>query len=207
MLKRILIACVVAFPSLVFAVDMPSEVKPLSAPQPKESAPSGLTTVSESGPATAARTARIGYVDFARIGTESERGKAFKTQFTARKDMLQGKIDGKKKQIEKLKSSIEVKIASMTPQQREAKSKEFQKKVEEFQKLAQASEEELAALQDKEIRTLYEAIEQAAVAYGKANGFAAIVVKKELLYIGSAVDAQDVTDALIKELNQSDGKK
>jgi hypothetical protein len=29
------------------------------------------------------------------------------------------------------------------------------------------------------------------------------VVKKELLYIGSNVDTQDVTDALIKELNQT----
>jgi outer membrane protein len=95
----------------------------------------------------------------------------------------------------------------MTPQQRDAKSKEFQKKLEEFQKLAQASEEELLALREKETRALYESIEQAAVEHGKANAFAAIVVKKELLYVGSSVDVQDVTDPLIKSLNLTGQKK
>ena len=101
----------------------------------------------------------------------------------------------------------DAKFAKMTPQQREAKSKEFQKKVEEFQKFARTSEEELLVLQDKETRMLYEAIEQSAVAHGKANGFDAIVVKKEMLYVGSLVNAQDVTDDLIKALNQTAQKK
>lgn len=146
-------------------------------------------------------------MDITRIAAESEQGKSLKTLLTSRKDKLQAKIDGKKKQIEKLKVSIEAKIAKMSPQQREAKSKEFQKKVEEFQKFARASEEEFFALQDKETRTLYGAIEQAAVAHGKANDFAAIAVKKELLYVGSSVATEDVTDALIKELNQGFQKK
>ncbi|HXE95129.1 MAG TPA: OmpH family outer membrane protein [Dongiaceae bacterium] len=195
---KVLIACFLAFPAIVFAADGTPEVKPATPPQTAESAPV---------PAAAVRTARIGYVDVSRIGTESERGKALKTLLTTRKDKLQEKIDGKKKLIEKLKTSIEAKIATMTPQQREARAKEFQKKVEEFQKLAQASEEELMSLQEKETRALFEAIEQAAVAHGKTNGFAAIVVKKELLYVGSSVDTQDVTDALITALNQADLKK
>ena len=201
--KRVLIACFFALPSLVSAADNTAEVKSTAPLQTTVSAPAEA----ELKPAVAAQTARIGYVNIARIGTESERSRALKTLLTSRKDKLQGKIDGKKKQIEKLKTSIEAKIATMTPQQREAKSKEFQKKLEEFQKFAQASEDEFIALQEKETRALYEAIEQAAVEHGKANGFAAIVVKKELLYIGSSVDAQDVTDALIKALNQTGQKK
>lgn len=197
--KRLLFACLVAFPSLVFAADNGTVVKPAAPPQASaEAAP---------GPAASVPTARLGYVDIVRIGTESERGKALKTLLTDKKDKIQGKVDARKKQIEKLKTSIEGKLATMTPQQREAKSKEFQKKVEEFQKFARTSEEDLYNLQDRESRTFFEAIERAAVAHGKANGFSAIVVKKELLYVGSSVDAQDVTDALIKELDQSDRKK
>jgi outer membrane protein len=201
--KRVLIACFFALPSLAFAADSTPEVKSTTPPQTTASAPAEAVLK----PAVAVQTARIGYVDIARIGTESERGKALKTLLTSRKDKLQGKIDVKKKTIEKLKTSIEAKIATMTPQQREAKSKEFQKKLEEFQKYAQASEEEFFALQEKETMALYESIEQSAVEHGKANGFAAIVVKKELLYVGSSVDAQDVTDALIKALNQNARKK
>lgn len=205
-LKRILIACLIVLPSFVYAADNAPEVKPATPAQTTAPAPPPSPAEAASKPA-AAQAVRIGYVDIARIGGESERGKVLKALLTAKKESLQGKIDGKKKQIEKLKTSIEAKIAKMTPQQREAKSKEFQKKLEEFQKFAQSSEQEFFALQEKESKTLYEAIEQTAVAYGKANGFAAIVIKKELLYLGSSIDAQDVTDPLIKELNQSDKKK
>lgn len=201
--KRVLIACFFAIPSLAFAADNAAEVKPAVPPQTAVSAP----VEAAPKPVADVQAARIGYVDIVRIGTESERGKALKALLTAKKDKLQVKVDAKKKQIEKLKTSIEAKIATMTPPQREAKSKEFQKKLEDFQKFARSSEEDLYTLQDKESKTLFEAIEQAAVVYGKANGFSAIVVKKELLYVGNSVDAQDVTDALIKELNLTGQKK
>lgn len=183
--KVALIACFLVFPTAVFAADKPAEVKP----------------------AVAAQVARIGYLDIVRVGAESERGKALKIRLTARKDKLQAQIVTKKKQVETLQKSIEAKIAKMTPQQRKAKSKEFQNKLEEFQKFARASEEEFMALQEKETKEFFDAIEQAAVELGKTNGYAAIVAKKEMLYVGSSVDAQDVTDALIKALDQAGQKK
>ncbi|MFZ4859246.1 MAG: OmpH family outer membrane protein [Desulfuromonadaceae bacterium] len=201
--KSILIACLIALPSFTFAVDNQVEAKP-AVPAPI-AAPAAVETAVP--PAATVQSARIGYVDIARIGSESERGKTVKALLNAKKDALQGKADGKKKQLEKFKTSVEGKIATMTPAQREAKSKEFQKKMEELQKFARASEEEFYLLQEQETKALFEAIEQSAVAHGKANGFAAIVVKKELLYIGSSVDASDVTNDLIKALNQADRKK
>lgn len=200
---RILIACFFALPSFVFAADTVPEVKPSTPPQTTVSIPTGQ----EQKPVETAPAVRVGFVDIARIGTESERGKALKTLLTTRKDKFQEQINGKKKQVEKLKSSVEAKIATMTPKQREAKSKEFQKKVEDLQKFAQTAEEELMSLQEKESKALFEAIGQAAMVHGKANGFAAIVIKKELLYVGSSVDTPDVTDAIITALNQGDRKK
>jgi outer membrane protein len=203
--KSILLATIIALPSFAFAADNAADAKPVLPPTapPSVSAPGDAAAT----PAATSQSTRIGYVDIARIGSEAERGKKLKDLLTKKKDALQGKIDGKKKQLDKLKSSIEGKIATLTPAQRRAKSEEFQKKVEEFQKFAQASDEELYRLQEKEMKELYDAIEQTAVAHGKANAFAAIVIKKELLYIGSSVDAKDVTDELIKALNLSDQKK
>ena len=202
-LKKVLVACFFALPSFAFAADNTAEVKPPVPPQTAVSAP----VEAAPKPAAATQAARIGSVDIVRIGTESERGKALRTLLTAKKDTLQGKIEAKKNALDKLKNSIEAKIATMTPKQREAKSKEFQKKLEELQKFARTSEEEFIALQEKETGALLRAIEQAAVEHGKTNGYAAIVVKKELLYVGSSVDAQDITDALIKALNLADQKK
>lgn len=202
--KSILIVCLIALPASGFAADSAPEKKPAD---PPPSASVAVPAETAQKPVAAVQATRIGSVDISRIAAESERGKAIKALLTTKKEKLQGKIDGKRKQVEKLKASIEAKIASMSPQQRETKSKEFQKKVEELQKFAQTSEEELFTLQDKESKALYEAVEKAAVNHGTANGFAAIVVKKELLYVGSSVEAQDVTDALIKTLNQDHQKK
>ena len=204
--KNLLIALIVALPALSTAADStPADDPKAAAPvQATTSTPPVIATESKPAETIAARpSAKIGYVDIVRIGSDSDRGKGLKALLTTKKEQLQGKIDGKKKQIEKFKTSIESKLAAMTPQQREAKSKEFQKKLEEFQKFARSSEEELLSLQEKETRALYEGIERAAVAHGTANGFSAIVLKKELLYVGSAVDAQDVTEALIKVLNEA----
>ena len=210
-LKKLLIILVIALPTLSSAVDTPpagdldvaaSEQTTVITPPP--------ATVTEEKPAEAAiarQPAKIGYVDIARIGVESDRGKGIKTLLTAKKEQLQGRIDSRKKQVEKLKSSIEAKIPTMTPQQREAKSKEFQKKLEEFQKFVRTSEEELQTLQGKETRTLYEDIARFVDAYGKANDFSAIVIKNELLYVGRSVDAQDITEALMKALNETVQKK
>lgn len=201
--KRVLIVCLFLLPTLVFAADNPAEVQSAAPPQPVKSTP--IDTVVKAVPAL--QVTRIGYVDIVKIGGESERGKSLKVLLTSRKDATQSKIDGQKKKIEKLEKSIKAKIATMTPQQREAKGKEFQKKVEEFQKFARAAEEEFYSLQEKETQTLYIAIEQAAVEYGKGNGFAAVVIKKDLLYVGSDVAAEDITEALIKSLNQGEEKK
>lgn len=209
-IRKLLFAAIIALPTLSSAADVApaAESKGAAPARLSVGAPQLITTESKPAATTSALpAAKIGYVDVARIGVESDRGKALKALLTTRKDQLQGKVDGRKKQIEKFKASVESKIQSMTPQQREAKAKEFQKKLEEFQKLAQTSEEELFKLQDRETKELYEDIEKSAVAHGKANGFAVIVVKKELLYVGSSVDAQDVTDALIKALNEAGPKK
>ncbi len=200
--KTILIACVCTLPTLAFAIDKPAEVT-VAAPQQTAVAPPIEALLKPA----AVPSARIGFVDIVRIGTESERGKALRTMLSAKKDKLQSTFESKKKQLDKLKASIEATIAKLTPQQREAKSKEFQKKLEDLQKLAQTSEGDFIALQEKETTSLFEAIEQSAVAHGKANAFSAIIIKKDLLYASTAVDAQDVTDALIKALNQSDQKK
>ncbi|MBC7963131.1 MAG: OmpH family outer membrane protein [Steroidobacteraceae bacterium] len=208
--KKLLIAMIITLPTLANAADgTPADAT-------KSTAPAAAAVNAQQTPAAAAKPSeatavrqslKLGQVDIVRIGGESDRGKALKALLTSRKNALQTKIDGRKKQIEKFKTSIESKLPGMTPPQREAKSKEFQKKMEDFQKFARSSEEELYTLQEKETKALFEVMEQSAAAYGKANDFAAIVVKKELLYVGNTVDTRDVTDELIKSMNAAGHKK
>lgn len=150
---------------------------------------------------------KLGYVDVARVSTESSLGKASAAQAKQKQEKLQAQITAKRKQLDKQKAAIEAQVASMTPAQREAKAKEFQKKVEAFQKFGMNAEKELQALQEGLGKAFNDSITQAAGAYGKANGLALIIVKRELLYLSGDVDAQDVSDGIIKLMNEKFVKK
>jgi outer membrane protein len=152
--------------------------------------------------ASAQQTMHLGHVDVARIAAESETGKAGQKQMLDLKNKLQGQLESKRKQLDKQKAAIEAKLKTFTAAQREAKAKEFQKKVEEFQKFGMNAEKELQSRQEEFSDKLFKAIEQASAELGKAKGLALVVIKRELLYLGSGVDAQDVTDEIIKKIDK-----
>lgn len=144
----------------------------------------------------------LGHVDLARIAAESETGKAGQAKMTDLKKKLQGQIEAKQKQLEKQKSAIESKLKTLAPAQREAKAKEFQKKVEDFQKFVQNAGKQMQEMEMEFADKLFKAIEHASADLGKAKGLALVVIKRELLYLGSGVDAQDVTDDVIKKIDK-----
>jgi len=141
-------------------------------------------------------------VDIARIAAESETGKSEQAKIGDLKKKLQGQIEAKRKLLDKQKAAIEAKINTLTAQQREAKAKDFQKKVEEFQKFGMNAEKQLQARQEEFSDKLFKAIEQASAEIAKAKGLALVVIKRELLYLGSGVDAQDVTDDVIRQIDK-----
>lgn len=201
--KLLLLLLCCALPYVAGAAETttaPDGLKPVVQPL----SPPAMDAVPPPNPAEtpkAGQTLRLGYADIARIGTESDLGKASRSEVEAKQKKLQTQIDSRSKQLEKQKAAIEARFATFTPQQKAVKGKEFQKKVEEFQKFAQNAEKELQTLQEGVTKTLYEAIGKAAGDYGKSNGLALVVVKRELLYLASGVDAVDVTDGIIKLLN------
>jgi len=214
-LKKLVIASILLLlPALSGAAEpaVGLEPKPLAVPQggseaqpvpPVASAPGKKAP----GPAKAERTIRIGYADLVRIGNESNQGKTMHAKLAGKSDKYKAQISAKQKQLEKQKSSLEAKLATLSPQQRADKAKEFEKKIEEYQKFVQKAEKEMQSLQEELTRKLYQQIEQAAGDYGKASGFTAICVKKDLLYLGGGVEVEDVTEALLKLVNEKEQKK
>lgn len=168
----------------------------------KPAAPAVPVSEQKVGAAAKAENAvRIGYVEMARFGEESSGGKAARERVKKKGDTLRSQIAAKQKQLEKLKNAFESKLPTLSPKEREAKAKEFEKKVEGYRKFVQNAEKELQSLEEELSRKLYREIEEAAASYGKANGFAAIVVKRELLYVGSGVEGKDVTEEILKLVN------
>ena len=145
---------------------------------------------------------RVGYVDMRKIAAESDAGKVAKAHFEAKADRHKAQIDTKQKLLEKQKATLEAKLPTYTPEQRTAKIKEYEKKVNELKKMLEKADKEMRPMQEELTKELYGKIEAAAQAYGAANGFSIIIEKRELLYLGKGIDAEDVTAVLIAELNK-----
>jgi len=208
--KFFIIALVACIPTLAAAAGTAPAAGVSPSPVAETTPNKPVPVIAESKPSpppVARQSAKIGYVDVQRILKESMLGKKIETKLKALRDKLLGQVEIKRKQLEKQRAMLEAKLPTLSPEQKKSKAKSFQKSVDEFQKYAKKLEEELYTSQGSESRGLSDETEQVAAIYGKANNYAAIVVKKELLYVGDTVDAQDVTDMLIKALDEETLKK
>ncbi len=190
----------------LFAADQPNVLAPVITTMPSvQSFPGPSLVPSAAIPATPTplpvAAVRVGSVDMERISNESTMGKAAKTTVKEQQQKLQKQLDGKKRQLEKMKEDFERKMPTLQPAQREAKAREFQKKVVEMQKSGMNGEKELMATSEKLAKELIAAIEQAAVEIGKAKKLAAVVVKRELLYLDSGVEVLDLSDEIVTLVN------
>ncbi len=173
---------------------------------PPQNTPAGISllppgTASIVPPSTVAPAVRIGVLDINQVSTDSSVGKAAQAQLKSLQAKLQKQIDAKRKQLDKQKAELERLRATIPPFQLEAKAKEFQKKVEDFQKVGMAAEKELATAQEKQTRALFDRISQVAVELSKEKGVSALVIHKELLYLGPGVERIDLTTDLIKRMD------
>lgn len=187
----------------------PAPAVPAAAPaQPALKPAPGLsllpTAKEEAKPAV---TTKIGVVDINRVSTDTVMGKAAQAQIKAHQAKLQKQVEAKRKQLDKFKADTERQLPNLTPQQREAKSKEFQKKIEEFQKFGMKAEKELMESQQKLTKGLFEAISKAADEQGKAKGLAAVATNRDLLYLSSNVAMVDITGDIITSLDEKGPKK
>ena len=145
---------------------------------------------------------KVGYVDMMKVAEQSEAGKVAKAHFEAKADRHKAQIETKQKLIEKQKATLEAKLPTYTPEQRAAKIRDYEKKVDELRKMLQRADKEMRPMQEELVREVYGKIEKASRDFGGANGFAVILEKRELLYLGSGVEAEDVTAQIIAEINK-----
>lgn len=195
-IKAVLTACLIVTPVTGMATDT------VAPPPVNAEKTSGQTTVP-----VVAKLSKIGSFDISYIGRESDFSKSVKAQLNEKKVKFEAKITAEKKKLDALKESIESKLPSYTPKQREAKSKDFQKKVEAFQNLVRESEESFMKEQDGETGKIFSLIEKTVSDYGKSNDYALIAIKKDILYIGNGIEAEDLTSIILKAVNDSWKKK
>jgi len=197
-----LLTCIIAVTTLFSPCLCFAETDSTLVPAASVSTAPAAATEKVAPPASAETRFRVGYVDMVKIAAESDAGKVAKAHFETKADRHKAQIDTKQKLLEKQKANLEAKLPTYTPEQRTAKIKDYEKKVNELKKMLEKADKEMRPMQEELTKELYGKIEAAARAYGAANKFSIIIEKRELLYLGKGIDAEDVTGILIAELNK-----
>lgn len=183
----VLLSCIFSFSAM--AEELP-KIEPQAASEP----PKVTETVQPQPPV------KIGSVDIAKIASDSAPGKAANARLKDKTEKYRSQITARQKKLETMKKDLEAKLPTISPQQRQAKIKELEKKVGEYQKFVQDAEKEMRKMESELSESMIKAIQKAADEFGKANGFAAIVLKRDLLYLGDMVEVKDVTEEITKAI-------
>lgn len=201
--------CLLALLLAAPAVSIAAEMQPAKMPAAAVPAPVSVSPAEQKNPevSSAEHPVKIGYVDLTRLGSETEAGKAAREKVRKKSERLENQVTTRQRQLEKQKAALQVKLPSLPAKEQEARAREFEKKVDDHRKYLQSVEKEMKGYENEVSRQLFQDIEEAAAAFGKANGYAAIVVKRELLFVGSDVEGEDVTSAVLKLMNPKKEKK
>jgi outer membrane protein len=148
---------------------------------------------------------KIGVMNVQKIIIECEAGKAAKGRFDVKMKELQSTFKAEEDALKELQAEIKKKSSAWSEEKKNDKVREFQKSGRELQAKTEDARFEMKTLQDKELEPILKALEKVVSAYGKANGYTAIMDSKSgVVYFDEKID---ISDAIIKKLNGELAKK
>jgi outer membrane protein len=147
---------------------------------------------------------KIGSVDLPQVAEKSEAGAKAMATLKELYDKFQATVKTKEKELEKLKTALQGK--NLTPANREAKEKQFQKKFGEYQQFGKSAQQEFAQKQAELSKQVKDDLDRQIKDYGRDQGYALILNKEGLVYNDSKFEVKDLTEDIIKIIN-GPGKK
>jgi len=151
-------------------------------------------------PAYAADVAKIGIVDFQRVLTESEAGKAVQGQIQKKGREMETSLIELGKEIEGLSEQMSRESMVMSKEKREEKQRELEIKKYDLQSLQKKYQMTFRELEASEVEKLKKDIFDLAEKIGKKEGYLLIIEKSAAIYYPSTID---MTDLLIEKYNET----
>lgn len=152
----------------------------------------------------AADVAKIGVIDLQRVMEASSAGKAAQAQIKQQKDKMETDLKDKGAEIEQIRQRLEREAMVMSKESREEKEREARIKLNDFKTLQKKYRTELQRLEKRLVSQLRDDTVALVNEIGKKEGYLLIISRVGVLYSPNTID---ITDKLIKRLNESYSKK
>ncbi len=152
----------------------------------------------------AADVAKIGVVDVQRVMETSNAGKSAQAQIKQQKDKMETDLKDKGAEIEQIRQRLEREAMVMSKESREEKEREARIKLNDFKTLQKRYRTELQQLEKRLVSQLRNDTITLVNEIGKKEGYLLIISRVGVLYSPNTID---ITDELIKRLNELHSKK
>jgi len=156
--------------------------------------------LSLSGIALAQLETKIGYVNLSKAFDEYGKTKDLDKELETKGEAKQKEREGLVKDIRKMREEIEL----LNEKARAEKEEDIETSIRTLQEFDQNAKADLTKERDDMVRDILKEMNRIIQEYGEANGFSIIINDRVLLY---GDKAQDLTDTLIKILNDNYKKK
>ena len=155
---------------------------------------------------TRAQTLNVAYVDLQRVMLESEKGKEAKVSLTAEADKLKKSLDTKQDELQKMKDQIERQGATITPEARAEKEKQYQAKLKDYQRVYGDYQAELQQKDTEVTQKILKDLEEVIKSLGEKEKYTLILEKSQagLLFASPSID---ITNKVISTYNDTVKKK
>ncbi|MCX8023423.1 MAG: OmpH family outer membrane protein [Syntrophorhabdaceae bacterium] len=153
-----------------------------------------------------AQSLNIAYVDLQRVMLESERGKEAKQTLTTEAEKLKKTLDSKQEELQKMKDAIDRQSATITPDARAEKEKQYQSKLKDYQRLYSDYQAELQQKDTELTQKILKDLEEVIKSIGEKEKYTFIFERSQagILFASPSVD---ITNKVITTYNESIKKK
>jgi outer membrane protein len=156
------------------------------------------------GSAHAADVAKIGILNMQRILSASDPGKAAQAEIKEQGDKMLQDLKGKGAELDALRKQFERESMVMSKEKREEKEREYRIRINDFKTLEKRYKTQSQDLQkrlvNKMVKDVYALVEE----IGKNEGYLLIIRTDSVMYAPNSID---ITDVLIKQMNDNYAKK
>jgi outer membrane protein len=149
-----------------------------------------------------AQTAKVGFIDLQKVMLESEKGKQAKKVLTDEAEKLKKSLTQKQDELQKLKDALEKQSATITPEARAEKEKQYQAKLKDYQRVAADYQTELQQKDNEAAQKLLNELQDVVKRLGDTEKYT-LILERSAAGILFGSPSADLTDRVIAMYNES----
>ncbi len=152
------------------------------------------------GEAAEAPSLRIGIVDLQAILTQSKVGQAAKAKVRAEAEQKQKEVQGKERELVKMREELEKQAAVLSDVARKEKEDTLRRRFRELQRLADDSERDLQKRESDTVNEILKDIAAVVRSYGQEKAYGLILERTQAGVI-FGTDSVDLTREILERFN------